>query len=113
MKKKLALTLFGAALAFGSGTVTPGARPGGNRCATSSLEGVISNVDVEDRTFSVAGAKNDQRKFKAASDTLFRIPGVSKDDLKNVPLSKVGTNNRVRVVYCTKDGSPVEVKVER
>ena len=113
MKKPISLIFLSAALAFASGTVTPSARPGGVRCATSSLEGVIAQVNVENKMFTVSGAKNERRDFKVASDTLFRIPGVSKDDLKNAPLSKVGANERVKVFYCSKDGSPVEVKVER
>ena len=101
------------ALALASGTVTPGSRPGGARCATSSLDGVIAAVNVENKTFAVTGARNERRDFKLAGDTVFRVPGASKDDLKNAPLSKVHTNDRVKVSYCSKDGSPVEVKIER
>ncbi len=113
MRKQLILVFLCSAAAFASGTITPAARPGGSRCATSTIEGVISKVDVESKMFAVAGAKGEARNFKAAQDTVFRIPGASKEELKNAPLSKVGTNARVKVFYCSKDGSPVEVKVER
>ena len=113
MRKQLFLALLASAAAFASGTVTPGARPGGNRCAMSTIEGVISKVDVESKLFSVAGAKNEAREFKVNPATMFRIPGASKEALKDAPLSRVTTNARVKVSYCTKDGSPVEVKVER
>jgi hypothetical protein len=54
-----------------------------------------------------------ERKFKVADNTAFRIPGATKDELKNAPLSKVPRDGKVKVQYCTKDGTPVEVKVEK
>ena len=113
MRKQLILVLLCSAAAFASGTITPKARAGKSRCATATFEGVISKVDVESKMFSVAGAKGEARDFKVGQDTLFRVPGASKEELKNAPLSKVGTNARVKVFYCSKDGTPVEVKVER
>jgi hypothetical protein len=113
MRKQLTVVLLCSAVAFASGTVTPGARGGGNRCATSTIEGTISKVDVESKMFSVAGAKGEARDFKVGQDAVFRIPGATKEELKNAPLSKVTTNARVKVFYCSKDGSPVEVKIER
>jgi hypothetical protein len=107
--KLLSFTLVCATLAFASGTVTPKAA----RCAVSTIEGTVSKLDVPNRKFSVAGPNNTSREFKIAPDTLFRIPGATPQQLKDAPLSKVSANARVKVSYCTRDGSPVEVKVER
>jgi hypothetical protein len=105
---RLILFILCSAAAFGSGTTTPGSKAGGGRCATSTIEGTVSAVDVERKTFVVRG-----RKFKVAGDTAFRIPGATKEDLKNAPLSKVTPNARAKVLYCSKDGTAVEVKLER
>src|SRR5438270_8961570 len=101
MRKRASLILLCSAMAFGSATVTPGARPGGARCAASSIEGEVSHVDAESKKFSVVGTNSETRNFKVGADTLFRIPGASKDDLKNAPLSKVPANAKVKVFYCT------------
>ena len=111
MIQPIALTLLAAALAFASGTTTP--KPGGARCATSTLEGSVGKVDAERKIFAVVGPNRASREFKVSGDTIFRIPGATQEQLKNAPLSKVTANARVKVSYCTKDGSPVEVKIER
>jgi hypothetical protein len=108
MIQRLGLMLCCASLAWASGTVTPKAKT----CATSTIEGAVTRVDAAAKSFSVAGAGG-ARDFKAAAKTEFRIPGVDAQTLKNSPLSKLTKNARVRVSYCTQDGSPVEVKVER
>jgi hypothetical protein len=107
MKKPFSLILLSFGAAFASGTVTQPANSGA-KCATSSIEGPISALDVRQETLSVAG-----RSFKVGGDTSFRIPGSTRLELQAAPLSKVPKDAKVKVLYCTKDGTPVEVKVER
>jgi hypothetical protein len=107
MSKRYGLILLCSAIAFASGTTTPATKTGA-KCATSTVEGAITLLNLEQKTFSVAG-----HDFKVAADTTFRIPGATRQDLKETPLSKVPKNARVKVLYCTKDGTPVEVKIER
>lgn len=111
--KLIHVALLGSAFAFASGTITPGAKKGGARCATSTVEGAISRIDVAQKSFSVTGPGNAVKHFKVAADTVFRIPGATPQELKDAPLSKVTANARVKVSYCSKDGTLVEVKVER
>jgi hypothetical protein len=77
-------------------------------CATTSLEGAVSSLDVAHNNVTVAG-----RTFKIAEETAFRIPGATKEELKDSPLSKVPRNAKVKILFCSKNGVPVEVKVER
>jgi hypothetical protein len=107
MTKSISLIVLCAGMVFASGTITPGSKAG-LKCATTSVEGNISFLDVESKTFTVG-----DRKFKVSDNTAFRIPGATKDELKNAPLSKVPKDAKVKVQYCTKDGSPVEVKIEK
>ena len=107
MIKYIGLIVLCSGMVFGSGTITPGSKAG-LKCATTSVEGSITFLDVESRTFTVG-----DRKFKVADNTAFRIPGATKDELKNAPLSKLPRDSKVKVQYCTKDGSPVEVKLEK
>jgi hypothetical protein len=111
MRKWILLSALSCTFALASDTVTRNSRSG-SRCATSTLEGAISKVDIDQKTFGVKGAKA-SREFKVTPDTLFRIPGATQQQLKDAPLSKVTPNARVKVFYCTKDGTPVEVKIER
>jgi hypothetical protein len=107
MTKSFCLILLFSGMVFASGTITPGSKAG-LKCAMTSVEGNITFLDVEQKTFTVG-----ERKFKVADNTAFRIPGATKDELKNAPLSKVPRDGKVKVQYCTKDGTPVEVKVEK
>lgn len=107
MKIQFSLILLFTSMAFASGTITPGSK-GGARCATTSVVGTIGYLDVEQKSFQVA-----DRSFKVAAETVFRIPGATKEELKNAPLAKMPKDAKVKVTYCTKDGAPVEVKVER
>ena len=107
MTKSISLIVLCAGMVFASGTITPGSKAG-LKCATTSVEGNITFLDVETGTFSVG-----HRKFKVAEHTAFRIPGATKDELKNAPLSKLPRDGKVKVQYCTKDGVPVEVKVQK
>jgi hypothetical protein len=107
MRKSCGLILLFSAMAFGSGTITPGSKAAA-KCPTTSVEGSISFIDVEQKEFTVSG-----RKFKVSDNTAFRIPGATKDELKNAPLMKLHNDGKVKVLYCTKDGSPVEVKAEK
>jgi hypothetical protein len=107
MRKSCGLILLCSAMAFGSGTITPGSK-GAVKCPTTSVEGTISFIDVEQKEFTVSG-----RKFKVSDNTAFRIPGATKDELKNAPLMKLHNDEKVKVRYCTKDGMPVEVKAEK
>jgi hypothetical protein len=107
MTKSISLIVLCAGIVFASGTITPGSKAG-LKCAMTSVEGNISFLDVESKTFTVG-----DRKFKVSDNTAFRIPGATKDELKNAPLSKVPKDAKVKVQYCTKDGSPVEVKIEK
>ena len=113
MIKPVAFALLTTAMAFASGTIAPKSKTGGARCATSTIEGSIGKVDVERKAFAVMGPNRATREFKVSGDTVFRIPGATPEQLKDAPLSKVTPNARVKVSYCTKDGSPVEVKIER
>jgi hypothetical protein len=107
MRKSCGLILVCSAMAFGSGTITPGSKASA-KCPTTTVEGSISFIDVEQKEFTVSG-----RKFKVSDNTAFRIPGATKDELKNAPLMKLHNDGKVKVLYCTKDGSPVEVKAEK
>src|SRR5882724_4791091 len=107
MRKSISLILLCSGMVFASGTITPGSKAG-LKCATTSVEGTISFLDVETKTFTVG-----ERKFKVADNTAFRIPGATKDELKTAPLSKLPRDAKVKVQYCSKDGVPVEVKVEK
>ena len=107
MTRPISLLLLCSGMIFASGTITPGSKAG-LKCATTSVEGNITFLDVETKTFSVG-----DRKFKVADNTAFRIPGATKDELKNAPLSKLRQDTKVKVNYCSKDGIPVEVKVEK
>ena len=107
MRKSISLIVLCSGMAFASGTITPGSKAG-LKCATTSVEGNITFLDVETKTFSVG-----DRKFKVADGTAFRIPGATKDELKNAPLSKLPKDAKVKVQYCSKDGVPVEVKIEK
>lgn len=107
MRKSISLIVLCAGMVFASGTITPGSKAG-LKCATTSVEGNITFLDVETKTFSVG-----ERKFKVSDNTAFRIPGATKDELKNAPLSKMPRDGKVKVQYCTKDGTPVEVKIEK
>src|SRR5205823_2021510 len=107
MRKFASLLLMCSAMAFASGTITPGGKAG-MKCSTTSVEGVISFLDVESKTFTVGS-----RTFQVADSTAFRIPGATKDELKNAPLLKLQKDTKAKVVYCSKDGMPVEVKVEK
>jgi|SRR6476660_1835120 hypothetical protein len=107
MRKSISLIVLCAGMVFASGTITPGSKAG-LKCATTSVEGNITFLDVETKTFSVG-----ERKFKVSDNTAFRIPGATKDELKNAPLSKMPREGKVKVQYCTKDGTPVEVKIEK
>jgi hypothetical protein len=107
MTKSISLIVLCSGMVFASGTITPGSKAG-LKCATTSVEGNITFLDLETKTFRVG-----DRKFKAVDNTAFRIPGATKDELKNAPLSKLPRDGRVKVQYCTKDGVPVEVKVQK
>ena len=107
MTKSISLIVLCAGMVFASGTITPGSKAG-LKCATTSVEGTLTFLDVETGTFTVG-----DRKFKAVDNTAFRIPGATKDELKNAPLSKLPKDGKVKVQYCTKDGVPVEVKVQK
>jgi hypothetical protein len=95
-----------SAIASASGTTTPESTF--TNCATTSLEGAVGSLDVTHNTFTVAG-----RTFKIGEETAFRIPGATKEELKDSPLSKVPRNAKVKILFCSKSGAPVEVKVER
>ena len=107
MTKSISLMLLCSGMVFASGTITPGSKAG-LKCATTNVEGNITFLDLETRTFSVG-----DRQFKVVDKTAFRIPGATKDELKNASLSKLPRDGKVRVQYCTKDGVPVEVTVEK
>jgi hypothetical protein len=102
----LSLVWLCSAGAFASGTTTLESTFTG--CATTSLEGAVGSLDITHNTFTVAG-----RTFKIGEETAFRIPGATKEELKDSPLSKVPRNAKVKILFCSKNGAPVEVKVER
>jgi hypothetical protein len=95
-----------SAMAFGSGTTIVDSTFA--TCATTTLEGSIGFLDVANKTFTVGN-----RSFKIGEETAFRIPGATKEELKDSPLSKVPRNAKVKILFCNRDGSPIEVKVER
>ena len=94
----------GFSVAHASGTVTPGSRIGGyNRCASSSIEGVIAAVDAESQTLTMKTAKDGAKTFKADDRTRFRVKGAS--------IATIPAGAKARVSYCTKDQTLVEVRV--
>jgi hypothetical protein len=102
----LSLTWICSAMAFASGTTIVDSMFAS--CATTTVEGSIGSLDVANKTFTVGN-----RSFKIGEETAFRIPGATKEELKESPLSKVPRNAKVKILFCNKDGSPLEVKVER
>jgi len=107
MRRTFSVIVLFSGAAFASGTVDRLTDMGG-RCATSSIEGVISSVDLKLNSLSVAG-----HSFKVSVDTSFRIPGATRQEMQDAPLSKVPKDAKAKVLYCSKDGRAVEVKVER
>jgi hypothetical protein len=100
------------ASAYASGTITPASRVGGyNRCAASTVEGVVTAVDAESRILTVKTAKGEMKKLKADDQTRFRVPGAAKEDLRVKPMSTVAADAKAKISYCTKDDTLVEVRV--
>jgi hypothetical protein len=58
MTKSFCLILLFSGMVFASGTITPGSKAG-LKCAMTSVEGNITFLDVEQKTFTVG-----ERKFR-------------------------------------------------
>ena len=64
-------------------------------------------------TFYPTSNRNGEVLTRCGGCTGISIPGATKDELKNAPLSKLPKDAKVKVQYCSKDGVPVEVKVDK
>ncbi|MEX2264007.1 MAG: hypothetical protein WD696_18790 [Bryobacteraceae bacterium] len=111
--KTLIIFFASVSMALASGTITPGGRPGSNRCATSSMDGRILDVDAENGQVSLDSKKHGKKTFKVSENTVYRIPGATKEEIKNGPMLKIMPQAEAKIIYCRQDESVVEIKVKK
>ena len=107
------LTISICGLAMASGTITPGARPGNMTCPTESADARLVAIDVESNEIQVESKKNGKLKMRVLDATIFRVPGASKQDLKDSPLKTLQPESEAKVYYCKDSYELLEIKVKK
>ena len=86
--------------------------PGG--CPIASVEGTISEVDIDKRQIIFLPRKNPKPvAVVVGADTRYRVPGFKKKELKTDGLSKIPVDAAAKIKFCTQTGEITEVKVKK
>ena len=101
-------------LLTGGGAGAGGAYGSGARgCPTTTLEGTVSSVDVDNQKFVLVNHKDEAFGVVVNEETRYRIPGYKKKDLKANGLGKIPVERWAKIRYCADSGDVLEVKVKK
>lgn len=81
-----------------------------SRCASRSIEGVVTEVNADSRSVIIT-AKDGAKTLTTNESTRFRIQGAPKEALRDRPLSLIRTDAKVKASYCIKDATLVDFRV--